>query len=397
LLYLLFNLISSLRPALQERSYRVSVLALKEGSSNVTLRFERRPTTHTSDPISGTSGLTSTTSTPAASFTTATADKKKLPVPTSNTSSTSSFQPIEYSFYKISIVSTPPKFSEPILLSTSVRTPTIHKLTISNPSSNIAHFSSSCLHPAVTVAPLIDVPGLSSRTVDVSFVPLDVMDSKVPLIFTSPQLGNIEYTLHLVALAAPSEKTIKFCTPIGIEQTQTFRFVNRCTQVTDFKITITADPPESSGAFKVATPTITSPAATSPSVGVEVAVPVTYDPSSLGMCRAVVTASSDKAGSFMCTLIGQATPPTPQGPISISANTAGVPISIRNVFNQQAVFTFQVDNPAFIVKASESIPGKKTSNVIVQYKPLTPPSSSGKMSVSCPLMPFTWIYYLKGI
>jgi hypothetical protein len=377
---LIYPLISVL--GLQERLYRVSVLALKEGTSEVVLRFEKRSQLNEIGKNDE--------------------SEKKKPQSARNsyhqTISSQLSSPVEYSFYKISITSTPPKNTEPILLSTSVRTPVVHKLTITNPSTTVAHFSSSCAHSAVSVPPLIDVPALSSTTIEISFVPLDVVDTNVPLTFTSIQLGKLDYTLHLVSVSVPSEKTIKFRTSLGTDQMLTFRFINRYTQSVDFKIAISSDSPNLNP-FSVQSNTVFSPAALSSSSGIEVSIPITFEPTALGMFRATLTASSDKAGTYTCILIGHSTDPTPQGPVIIRSGSAGNFISIRNIFSQQTIFTFVVDNPAFQVKANENIPPKKSANINIQFKPTTQSSTpiSGKLTVSCSLVPCSWIYYLKGI
>jgi hydrocephalus-inducing protein len=44
-------------------------------------------------------------------------------------------------------------------------------------------------------------------------------------------------------------------------------------------------------------------------------------------------------------------------------------VPFKNVFSASTTFNFVVDNPAFIVKASEVIPSKKVIQVAVSFKP----------------------------
>jgi hydrocephalus-inducing protein len=127
-----------------------------------------------------------------------------------------------------------------------------------------------------------------------------------------------------------------------------------------------------------------------------------FEPSALGSSRATLTVSSVKAGTYSCVLIGQAAEPSPQGPIIIKASNLNSSIVLKNIFNQAVSYLFSVDNAAFVVKASENIPAKKTYQLNIQYKPAAglPQDQpiSGKLTISCPSVnSSSWTYYLRGV
>lgn len=138
--------------------------------------------------------------------------------------------------------------------------------------------------------------------------------------------------------------------------------------------------------------------------GIDVSVEVTFEPCQLGESTGTLYLSSSVGGDYLIPLFGSAVPPKPQGPIQIKAGTT-TNISFKNVFLQPMSFTYTVENPAFTVKAVETIKSKKMGTITVSFE--GNPSGSkaavtSKLVVSCPHAaglgcPITWIYYLKGI
>ena len=133
--------------------------------------------------------------------------------------------------------------------------------------------------------------------------------------------------------------------------------------------------------------------------GAEVAVDVTFEPSSMRSSEATLTISSAEGGEYTCELKGEALPPRPQGPIIIKAN-ATAQVNFKNVFQAQAEFSFVCDSPAFTVgKPKEAVPPKKPTTIAVSFKPPAEMKAgeklSGKLTVSAP-DGFTQLYYLSG-
>ncbi len=74
-----------------------------------------------------------------------------------------------------------------------------------------------------------------------------------------------------------------------------------------------------------------------------------------------------------------------------------VQIPWKNVFSKQVEFVYLVDNPAFSVKASESLAAKKTTNVAVTYKEDPSKPRTAKLMISCPgEAPSPWVFYLQA-
>lgn len=80
-------------------------------------------------------------------------------------------------------------------------------------------------------------------------------------------------------------------------------------------------------------------------------------------------------------------------------------IPFKNVFYQTVTFSFIVENPAFSIRAIDSVQPKKVNNVTVYFE--GNPSGSktpitSKLIVACPPgegreTGVKWVYYLKGI
>ena len=92
-----------------------------------------------------------------------------------------------------------------------------------------------------------------------------------------------------------------------------------------------------------------------------------YEPSKLGDSRTQLVVTSSVGGDYTCPLYGHCIAPRPQGPIFIKPGTSST-LPFKNVFSTAATFNFVVDNPAFIVKAAETIAPKKTIQLSIGYK-----------------------------
>lgn len=138
--------------------------------------------------------------------------------------------------------------------------------------------------------------------------------------------------------------------------------------------------------------------------GTEVGVEVTFEPCQLGEARGTLLLSSVAGGDYLIPLRGTALPPRPQGPVQIRLG-GSVALPFKNVFLQQAAFSYTVDSAAFSVRAAETIRPKKTATISVAFEGAGGGSRApvtGKLVVSCPRAaglgsPVSWVYYLRGI
>ena len=74
-----------------------------------------------------------------------------------------------------------------------------------------------------------------------------------------------------------------------------------------------------------------------------------------------------------------------------------VQVQWKNIFTKQVEFFYSVDNPAFSVKASESLPAKKTTSIAVTYKEDPSKPRTAKLTVASPgEAPSPWVFYLQA-
>lgn len=131
-------------------------------------------------------------------------------------------------------------------------------------------------------------------------------------------------------------------------------------------------------------------------------VEVHFEPSHLGDTKATLLISSATGGDYSIPLFGHCLPPKPQGPFAIRAGSS-INIPFKNVFVNPTQFAFHVDNPAFTVKANDTLKAKKTYHILISYdgKQADPSKPKmGKLTVSCPTASsggaVQWTYYLRG-
>jgi len=301
----------------------------------------------------------------------------------------------EYLFYYVTFKAVPPGVMATIDLSTPIRKSTSHVVTLHNPLSTPVTFNSQCSVADIQLPPSFTVPPLSEGSCMFEYLPLKAGELTGRLSFSSSELGVYQYDLNLTATPAGTEAPVHFRAGLGTSQSQTCRFVNFAKSKVEYSCKV------DSTDFHVEK-SIT--AASASSGGTEVGVEVTYEPSRLGDTRATLAVSSAVGGEYVFPLFGHCSPPKPQGPYSIKAG-ATTSIPFKNVFSHTTQFTFCVDSPCFNVKASESIRGKKTHNVIVGFEGTQGGSKAprmGRLMVTCPRSAggagnAVWTFYLKGV
>jgi hypothetical protein len=122
--------------------------------------------------------------------------------------------------------------------------------------------------------------------------------------------------------------------------------------------------------------------------GQKLIVPVTT-------CRDALVLTSPTAGEYIIPIVGRCTAPKPQGPIELVKGAGSVPF--RNIFAKAAEFVYRVDNPAFVVKPSETVPAKKAIDVAVSYKGEAGKSAVARLTISCPAEQCPpWVFYLRA-
>uniref|UniRef100_A0AAV2L4X0 Uncharacterized protein n=1 Tax=Knipowitschia caucasica TaxID=637954 RepID=A0AAV2L4X0_KNICA len=137
--------------------------------------------------------------------------------------------------------------------------------------------------------------------------------------------------------------------------------------------------------------------------GSETSVDVCFEPHQLGEVKTQLTLHSPAGGEYIFPLHGVCDDPKPQGPFYIAAGQI-VHIPFKNVFLQNTIFTYKVNNPSFTVKGPETIRSKSTEKVLVSFG--SPPEGGsgswfGRLTISSEpsdvhTKSCSWTFYLNG-
>ncbi|KAJ3036631.1 hypothetical protein HDV00_002527 [Rhizophlyctis rosea] len=273
----------------------------------------------------------------------------------------------EYCYYLVNFKSTAPGIMQTIEMSTVVRQVCVREVGIFNPLGVPAVFAVTYNHPDVTLPHSFTVAPKAEQSLPIEFLPLQPRETTTRISLTSPELGLYQYDLRLISTAAGPERSLHFKVGLGGSVTQIFRFLSYAKQKTEYAVRVDhAD-------------FVVEKSVSVGSGGVEVTVDVTYEPSKIGDTRTQLVVSSPTGGDYICPLYGHCIAPRPQGPITVKPGTS-TSLPFKNVFGNTATFHFVVDNPAFQVKAAETIGAKKTVAISIGYKstPGTPGTDSAR-------------------
>ncbi|XP_047205151.1 hydrocephalus-inducing protein homolog isoform X6 [Girardinichthys multiradiatus] len=300
----------------------------------------------------------------------------------------------EYLFYLVNFKVRPPGVLSTIKLETPVRQMASAALNVENPLTTATSFTTECKCGDIKAPPQQTVPGQSKGVLSFEYLPLHVGESTARLTLFSSDLGHFPYNLLLKALPPPTEETVHFQAALGNSHSTPVKFINYTHLITKYQCK--TDCPD----FTVDKSVSASPGFPS---GSEVRVEVRFEPHQLGEVKGQLSLTSETGGEYIFPLHGVCILPRPQGPFRITAG-GSVTIPFKNVFCQTTTFSLQVDNPCFTVKAVNSIPSKKTQNILVSFEAPTggPPGPwFGKMTICSQhsedhCKPCSWVYYLKG-
>ncbi|XP_042303381.1 LOW QUALITY PROTEIN: hydrocephalus-inducing protein homolog [Sceloporus undulatus] len=301
----------------------------------------------------------------------------------------------EFLFYLVTFKAVPCGPLGTIELTTPVRQSTSSLVKVENPLHYPVTFNTDCKVPDINMPPQFVVPAQSEGVLAFEFQPMRSGETVGRLVLNSNDLGSFPYDLILKATPARAEKTVYFSTMLGSSQIMIAKFVNYTRQRTEYATKM--DCPD----FHVDKVIIAPPGS---QAGTEISVEVTFEPCQLGESRGTLFLSSAVGGDYTIPLCGTCVPPKPQGPIQIKAGTSTT-IPFKNVFMQSMSFTYLVENPAFTIKATETIRSKKSAAILVSFDGNLSgrkAAVTSKLVVSCPRAAgmasgVSWVYYLKGI
>ncbi|KAI5736398.1 hypothetical protein M8J76_002821 [Diaphorina citri] len=279
-------------------------------------------------------------------------------------------------------------------LTTYARQTVEYTILVDNPMIDATVFFATSNHPDLEVQSSVAVPGRQKGKLKVNYYSLLAVDQQeASIVVESPELGRTTHIFNLTALPPPSEKHLKFSAELGKSMSLVVELENLSPKnKTDFSL-------------QVSHPDFLVDRSVPVFQGIKTPVTITYEPSSLHNCDALLQAKSQHAGIYTYSLTGEVIPPKPQGPYSIyPGDTIAIPF--RNIFTEPKIFQYACDNPLFVLKTySELVKNKKDTKITVSFSPSPdldckfPPVGKLIVSVADPKPEYAqmkWIFYLNS-
>jgi hydrocephalus-inducing protein len=235
---------------------------------------------------------------------------------------------------------------------------------------------------------------------EVVFRPLLTYKQQKALIrVTSAELGNFTFEVVLNSEKSSNVPTINFKASLGTDHTRHYGLINYLLKPAQYacKIerlsdndTINNGPSD----FNCETPSVNVPAAVSMS-GIETGVNIRFEPSTVGVSKALLTISNAEGGEFQAYLVGSSSFPLPKGPFKVSSK--GTSIEFKNTFYEAREFMVRIDNPNFTcsLKSPFKLEAKKSVALPLSFKP-NGDNFTGRIVVETKDQ-ISWIYYLQGL
>ncbi|BFI31149.1 hydrocephalus-inducing protein [Marchantia polymorpha subsp. ruderalis] len=288
----------------------------------------------------------------------------------------------EYIFYNLMVVANKADVAKVINFEAVVRQRIIHTLHIRNPLQSLVIFTAKCENSEVRIPATIEVDPGASTAMDIAYRPL--LESNVVSYITlkNDLLGEVVYQLNLLSYSPGFDDTLSFSAPLGIRQTQLFRFIHYLPTKVNYKCEMSAEGKEN-GFIVPATVSANN----ADLDGLEVQVPIIFEPSKVGEKNyGVLSVSDPKGGKYSCRLLGTCLTPVPQGPVMVYQKGT---VNFRNVFDSTIQFDYVVDNPAFTCSKGEKIAAKKQTKVAITYKKPQAPKMTDAKTKSTDAKPAT--------
>jgi hydrocephalus-inducing protein len=279
-----------------------------------------------------------------------------------------------------------------LVLSTPVRTTVRKAVTITNPLDRELVLTGTCTSNAVTFPATFTLPPGRATPIEVCFMPLLATEASSTLTYSCTELGAHTFALWLCGQPTPADKSLSFKVALGRAETRTvtFRHFNRSPTTYTIKLA-----PEATADGFSAPATLPAPAA--PEGGADMDLAVTFLPTHVAeLFRRSLMLSSSEGGEYECLLVGRCTPPAPQGPIRVAGGKA-VTMPFMNPFKIDAEFRFCCDNPAFVLKQSETIKAQQHAQIAVVYREIAGRPKTAMLTVTCPSSTSCqWVFYLEA-
>lgn len=275
-----------------------------------------------------------------------------------------------------------------------------HTIAVTNPLSTPVTFTGSTNQPELRFSPNpLTVNPQGQAMLDLLFRPVEEGEMMAEATLNSDELGLYPYSVKLVGTGAGIERTLVLKAPLGGEVVETFKFLHYVKKPVTYEVTVESKegshkPPPTD--FFVDDKDKNKSVQPAKDEGDEASVAVHFQPSSLQEQRAVLRLSGPGGGEYSVLLVGYSTPPQPQGPVIINGSGKSEVVEFRNPFDRTVKFTFQVDDPAFIIpKREERLDKKSSTQIPVTFQ--ADKNQDGRLIVSDDQTSTPWIFYLKGL
>eukprot|EP00767_Chilomastix_cuspidata_P003070 gnl/Chilomastix_cuspidata/3192.p1 GENE.gnl/Chilomastix_cuspidata/3192~~gnl/Chilomastix_cuspidata/3192.p1 ORF type:complete len:4327 (-),score=189.65 gnl/Chilomastix_cuspidata/3192:3650-15886(-) len=275
------------------------------------------------------------------------------------------------------------------------------------------------------------------KRIQVTYLPLVPTETteKIPIIATSPQLGELRWECNITAGPPPLEMARKMTVPLGKSQTisvklksYAFEGIHGLDSKKPLQYSLSlhktleearasafeqhhssarksarpksraSKAPASSFALPSATQTV--PFCATPFVPQTISVEILFEPAAIGRESCYLVVTNPVAGAYIIPVLGSCSLPSPQGPLMISAARM-TPVAFRNTTAHPMVLAYQTDAPSFVLAAQGETVGPKSqaSNLAVQYQPRGggAAQASTRLTVTGQVgdSEVVWVYYLQ--
>ena len=247
---------------------------------------------------------------------------------------------------------------------------------------------------------LIPFSGNAEGTFEMEYRPLVVTQHPKEHLLTimTRELGTFKYKISVTATPPTLRQSLRFDVPLGSSQIENYVFRTFNATAIQYACAV-----KRSDFFTVQKSLAAE--AVKDWEGVDMKLPVAFEPTEIGEIKDTLTVSSPEGGEYLCDLVGVCSAPLPQGPFNFSEG-ATVEIPFRNCFSATCKWSFSLDSTHFrLPTPSASVAAKTKGTCLVVFEPDETALAIGvasmiaaKLFIRCDSKPDLppWVFYLKG-
>jgi hypothetical protein len=249
----------------------------------------------------------------------------------------------------------------------------------------------------------IKIKPFSEFALEIYFRPLKFREQQIAYLeIVSEKLGILKYELNLNSQMDKEKKCLKFDCSIGEQSISKFDFLNFAKKNIVFNIKIKRIDNNSKGDesdFSVDSPNFNAIGLKEDNSGTKNTINIKFEPSYIGLSKALIYISSEDGGDYEVLLIGKGIEPSPKGPFEISSK-GSTNLEFKNPAFEQKEFIFKFENPSFSssMKGNIKIDSRKTISIPITFKPVSsnPDDHKGRFKITLNNENIDWIFFLKG-